>query len=80
MAMPVDPRDKSWVIVLEERSCPDTRRRVIEWREGFDPTNRIPDDEIKIETYRTGAEPDFLRVSVRPSHRPDSGNVGEAAP
>jgi hypothetical protein len=75
--MPFDPRDKNWVVVLEEASCSDTHRRVSEWRESFDPMHRIPDDEIKIETYRIWTEPDGLRISVRPGRQAASQSTGE---
>jgi hypothetical protein len=56
--MAIYPGEGEWVVVLEERSCAETKRRVAEWREEFDPTHQIPDDEIMIETYRVWTQPD----------------------
>jgi hypothetical protein len=48
-------------VVLLEPRCQDTRSRIAEWRNEFDPGHKIPDDDIMIETYTVWAETDGLR-------------------
>lgn len=54
-----------WVVVLEERQCIDTRGRVSEWRNEFDPGRKIPEEDIVIATYTVWSGPDSLQIWVR---------------
>jgi len=57
--------ESDWVVVLEEAQCTDTRGRVSEWRNEFDPGRNIPEEDIMIKTYTVWSVMDALQISVR---------------
>jgi hypothetical protein len=56
-----------WVVVLDEPRCEDTTAKIAQWRVEYDPEHWLSDDDIQVETFGNGNEPDGLTISVHNS-------------